>query len=103
MRRRGLILLVLPLALAGCSTVSNNGTSSAPTGPLSAACQQTRQAVTSVENNAGKLSNTEWNNPVGDLSGQWNSLRLELISAGVASSQKVSSAYSDLASDWGKC
>lgn len=102
MRTRGLILL-LPLALAGCSTVSNNGTSSLPTGPLTAACQQTEQNVTALENNAGKLSNSEWNNPVGDLTGQWNNLRQQLLSAGIPSSQKVSSTYTDLTSEWGNC
>ncbi len=103
-KRRSLtLLLLLPLALAGCGTVTNNGSSTPPTGPLSASCRQTYNAVVAVENNADKLSNAEWNGPVGSLSGQWVALRLQLVSAGVPPSDKVSSGYSDLAGEWGKC
>jgi hypothetical protein len=92
----------LPLALAGCG-VTNNGTSSAPTGPLTASCKQTQSALDAIENSAGKLSNTEWNDLIENLSGQWTALRVQLVSYGVPSSEKVSAAYSDLAGTWGSC
>jgi hypothetical protein len=80
--------------------VSNNGSSTTPTN-LSSACQQTYDALSAIEKNAGKLSNSQWNDTVGSLSGQWAGLGQQIISAGVPPSDKVSAAYTDLAGDFG--
>jgi hypothetical protein len=100
--KRLALLVLLPIALAGCGNVSNTGSSSVPT-DLSADCQQTYNTVSAIENNAGKLSNSEWNDTVASLSGQWAGLRQQIISVGVPPSDKVSVAYSDLAGEFGKC
>jgi hypothetical protein len=101
-KRRGLVLL-LPLMLAGCGVTGSNGSSTAPTGPLSASCQQTHDALTSIQSSAGKMSNATWNDTVSSLSGQWAALGQQIVSAGAPSSDKVSSAYTDLSGTWGGC
>ena len=65
---------------------------------MSASCQQTYDALTAIEKNAGKLSNSQWNDTVDSLSGQWAALRQQIISAGAPPSDKVSAAYTELAS-----
>ena len=100
--KRLALLALLPIALAGCGNVSGTGSSTVPT-DLSASCQQTYDTVSAIENNAGKLSNSEWNDTVANLSGQWTGLRQQIISVGVPPSDKVSAAYLDLAGEFGKC
>jgi len=100
--RRLALLVLLPIALAGCGAVSSNGSSAAPTN-LSGACLQTYEALSGIEKNASKLSNSQWNDTVESLSGQWAGLRQQIISAGAAPSDKVSAAYTDLAGTFGNC
>lgn len=102
MRRRHLALLAVPVLLAGCGATST-GSANPPNHPLTPRCHKLQDALTAIENNAGKMPMSVWNGKIGDLSGEWENLRQQLVSDGAPPNLKVSGAYVDLGNEWGKC
>jgi len=103
MRTRTLLLLpVLAVVAGGCSTVTT-GSTSVPSS-LSADCQRTYQALTSMQKAAGSVSHTVWNTPVTDLTGAQAALRDELLADGANGSLTIAVNYSSMASGpWASC
>jgi hypothetical protein len=100
---RLLVLGLLAVGLAGCTSPSESGSSTKPTA-LTADCQRVEAALTTIQQNAGKVSHTVWNTPVTQLSGSEASLRDQLLAQGVPGTDSMSGYYHATANgQWGKC